>query len=73
MDEKMLTVLCEINNRLNDIAITLQVMSLMNTSIDKRDECYKFLSNFLEVQKCKYVMRDAPAFPYNPVTGRYDS
>lgn len=73
MDEKLLTVLTEINNRLSDIAITLQVMSLMNASVDKREECYKFLCEFLEVQKCKYVMNKAPSFPYNPLTGRYDA
>lgn len=73
MDEKLLSVLCEINNRLSDIAISLQVMSLMNMSLDRREEAYKFLAGFLDVQKVKYLDSEKPVFPYNPMTGRHDS
>ncbi len=73
MDEKILSVLCEINNRLSDIAISLQVMSLMNMSLDRREEAYKFLAGFLDVQKVKYLSSDDPVFPYNPMTGQSDS
>lgn len=73
MDEKLLSVLCEINNRLSDIAISLQAMSLMNTSIDRREEAYNFLAGFLDVQKVKYLNSENPVFPYNPMTGQYES
>lgn len=48
MDEKLLSILCEINNRLNDIALTLQVIGLMNASIDRRENGYNFLSELNE-------------------------
>ena len=55
MDEKLLTVLTEINNRLNDIAITLQVVGLMNISIDRRKNGYNYLSDLMSKQKDKYL------------------
>lgn len=73
MDERLIKILCEINNRLSDIAISLQVMSLMNASIDQREEAYKFLVEFLDVQKMKYLDSKNPVFPYSSMTGQYGS
>lgn len=73
MDEKFLKILCEINNRLNDIALSLQVIGLMNTSVDSKKNCYEFLGDFLEVQKKKYRDSEHLTMPYNHLTGRYDS
>ena len=48
-------------------------MSLMNMSLDRREEAYKFLAGFLDVQKVKYLSSDDPVFSYNPMTGQSDS
>ena len=68
-DDRMLTILCEINNRLNDIALTLQTIGLMETSVDSKQELYKFLCGFLDVQKLKYRSLERLSMPYNPLTG----
>ena len=73
MDEKLLSILCEINNRLSDIAISLQVIGLMNASLDHREDAYKFLCDFLDVQKIKYRDKKHLTEPYNNLTGRYDT
>ena len=55
MNDQLIKMLIEINNRLNDIALTLQVVGLMNISIDRRENGYNFLSDFMSKQKDKYI------------------
>ena len=55
MNDQLIKMLIEINNRLNDIALTLQVIGLMNVSIDRRENGYNFLSDFMSKQKDKYI------------------
>lgn len=55
MNDQLIKMLTEINNRLNDIAITLQVVGLMNISIDRRKNGYNYLSDLMSKQKDKYL------------------
>ena len=55
MNDNLIKILIEINNRLNDIALTLQVIGLMNASIDRRENGYNFLSDLMSMQKEKYI------------------
>ena len=55
MNDQLIKVLLEIHNRLNDIALTLQVIGLMNVSIDRRENGYNFLSDIMSKQKDKYI------------------
>ena len=55
MNEQLIKVLTRIHNRLNDIALTLQVIGLMNVSIDRRENGYNYLSDFMSKQKDKYI------------------
>ena len=55
LNDNLIKVLSEINNRLNDIALTLQVIRLMNASIDRRENGYNFLSDLMSMQKEKYI------------------
>ena len=73
VDKDILSILCEIHNRLNDIAITQQVIGLMNTSLASREKCYEFLCDFVEAQKTKYLDSIMPCYPCNPFPLRYDS
>lgn len=55
LNDNLIKILNEINNRLNDIALTLQVIGLMNASIDRRENGYNFLSDLMSMQKDKYI------------------
>ena len=69
--EKLLAILCEINNRLCDISITLQTSILLNNSdLDKKKEGHNFLADFFDVQKTKYHNPEDLSYPYNPLTGK---
>ena len=70
---QLITILCEINNRLSDIALSLQTIGLMNTSIKNKENLYSFLCEFAETQKMKYRDSEHLTNPYNHLTGKYDS
>ena len=56
--EAMLKILCEINNRLSDIAITLQVLGCLNSELNEEDR-HIYLDKLKELsssQKEKYAI-----------------
>ncbi len=56
--EAMLKILCEINNRLSDIAITLQVLGCLSSELNEEDR-HIYLDKLKELsssQKEKYAI-----------------
>ncbi len=56
-EEAVLKILCEINNRMNDIAITLQTAGILNATKEDniQQEYITKLSELLSAQKTQYA------------------